>query len=577
MSTESPFRLAWYGIVTLLAVFTYFYELDSQHIPNNGDEYPYEHIARLTANSGHLLPLQSQLTDMRNTKPPMLSWQGIASTDWGRNWTLWNLRYLSVIYTLLSGVMVFLLAWKLSSQLEAGFLALLTFLAFFSTYHYGRPYLINSPEVFWLFLPFFALLYWQPIAFASRFFVPLLLGVGIGIALLYKTFALIVPVGIVLAWWYLHHRQYRWAEFLVQDSWKIATTIIIALSMFGMWFLLDPDPHAVWKEFVVVENLGKFDPHGGSYLLKFLWGGSSVWSLALSYPFNAGLLAFPVAALFFVAYKRRNELVDAEKLLWIWIFILFVFFSLPSHRSGRNLLAAMPAAAVLCAINWGRISRKMFIISLVATGALLATLTYLSVRLEYEITEVRLYPLSYWMLLASAELLVLLALFVPKLTRPSVNATIILTYLSYAVFLHPFDGHLGSYAADVQQYARGKDVWVPCNFRAKDERYRFILPGANVHGYRNDNAENPTASELGTQYSRFAVWLPLKESLKDTDCVDCKIIGQRMEIRTRLISREYKDILRGNVIGHLFVKELLIEAPRNGKNSVLDSVKEGCR
>ena len=95
MSTESPFRLAWYGIVTVLAVFTYFYGLDSQHIPNNGDEYPYEHITRLTANSGHLLPLQSQLNDMRNTKPPMLSWQGIASTDWGQNWTLWNLRFMA--------------------------------------------------------------------------------------------------------------------------------------------------------------------------------------------------------------------------------------------------------------------------------------------------------------------------------------------------------------------------------------------------------------------------------------------------------------------------------------------------
>ena len=137
---------AWYGVITLVAVLTYFYALDSQHIPKNGDEYPYEHITRLTAASGHLLPLQSELTGMRNTKPPLLTWQGIASTDWGQHWTLWNLRYPSVVYTLLTGFMAFLLGWKISGRLETGFVALLTFLAFYSTYRYGRPYLTNAPE-----------------------------------------------------------------------------------------------------------------------------------------------------------------------------------------------------------------------------------------------------------------------------------------------------------------------------------------------------------------------------------------------------------------------------------------------
>lgn len=570
-STESPFRLAWYGIVTLLAVFTYFYGLDSQHIPKNGDEYPYEHITRLTANNGHLLPLQSQLNGMRNTKPPMLSWQGIASTDWGRDWTLWHLRYPSVIYTLLTALMVFLLAWRLSGKLETGFLALLSFLAFFSTYRFGRPYLTNPPEVFWFFLPFFTLLYWQPIAFGSRFFIPLFLGVGIGIGLLYKSFALIAPVGVALSWWYLRHREYRWAVFLAQDSWKIAVIATIALSMFGMWFLLDPDPQAVWTEFVLGENFGKFDPHGSSYLLKFLWGGSSVWSLALSYPFNAGLLAFPVMALFFVAYKRRNEMDGAEKFLWIWIFILFVFFSLPSQRSDRNLLAAMPAVAVLCALNWHRISRKVFIASLVATGAVLATIAYISIRLEYEVVNFQLYPLLYWMLLAGAGTLVLLALFVPRLTLPSVSATIILAYLCYGAFARPFDGQLGNYGADVKKYAKGNDVWVPCNFRAKDERYRFILPGAHVHGYRDD--QGATVVGLGERYPRFALQLPLK----NTDCPGCKIIGQRLDFRSRHTSSENQDMLRGNVFRNLFVYEFLIEAPGVDRNQVFDSAKEGCR
>jgi len=90
---ESSLRLGWYVSACLLAVFTYFYGLDGQHIPKNGDEYPYEHIVRLTAASGELLPLHSQMENMRNTKPPLLFWQGIVSTDWGKHWTLWDLRY----------------------------------------------------------------------------------------------------------------------------------------------------------------------------------------------------------------------------------------------------------------------------------------------------------------------------------------------------------------------------------------------------------------------------------------------------------------------------------------------------
>jgi dolichyl-phosphate-mannose-protein mannosyltransferase len=569
-ATGSAFRLTWYGIVTLLAVFAYFYGLDSQHIPKNGDEYPYEHITRLTAGSGHLLPLQSQLKGMRNTKPPMLVWQGIASTDWGEEWTLWRLRYPSVVYTLLTAGMVFLLAWKLSRELETGFIALLCFLAFFSTYRYGRPFLTNAPEVFWLFLPFFALLYWQPIGFASRLVAPVLLGVGVGVGLLYKSFALVLPVAFTLSWWYLHRREYRFGVFLAQDSWKVAVTATVALAMFGSWFFLDPDPRAIWTEFVLAENIGKIDPHGTNYFLHLIWSTDSVGSLALGYPFNAGALAFPVASLFAVAYVRRHELEDPEKLLWIWVLVLFVFFCLPSQRSPRNLLAAMPALAILCALNWQRISRKAIVASLLVVGAAIALMAYMSLRLEHELADVQVYPPIYWILLSSTGALVLLAAFVPALTRLTVNATIVLAYLCLAALLRPFDGDLGSYRVDIQQYMKGKDVWVPCDFRAKDEGYRFIFPGGGVHGYRDD--QNRTIPELGSKYARFAAQLPLNES----DCTDCKILGERLNVRGRHSRDEIRQMLQGNVFANLFVKELLVEAPEIDPSASLNS-PEGCR
>lgn len=579
--TESGLRTAWYLLACLLAVFIYFYGLDSQHIPKNGDEYPYEHITRLTADSGKLLPLQSQLDQMRNTKPPLLFWQGIASTDHGKSWTLWDLRYPSVIYTLLTATMLFMLGWKFTSKLETGFVAALAYLAFFTTYRFGRPFLTNAPEVFWIFLPFFVLLYWRK-AFASRWLIPLLLGISIGIGFLYKSFALGLPVTLGLAGWYLHQRQYRMTEFLKQDALKILVAITVAVTLFAMWFMLDPDPQAVWKEFVVGENVGKFDPHGPGnlyglgYVEKLFWGGSSIWSYALAFLTNPGLLTFPVVALFFVAYKQRGRLSNEEKLLWIWIAAMLLSFALPSQRSGRYLLSAMPAVALLCALNWQQISRKAFVASLVLAGALIAGIAYLAVQLQAEMPDVQLYPTTFWLLIAGTGILTLLAIVVSSFTRPVVNVVALLALLCFAAFLRPFDGTLGNYSAEAQRYAAGKDVGVPCNFRAMDEGYRFILPGAEVRGYSED--QHLSASQLAVRYPLFVVQLALNDGAQNGGCAACKIIGQRLDIRGRQSSVELKEMfLQGKVFQHLFVKEILMESPAGGKDTAEQTPGQICR
>jgi len=573
--TEPGWRTAWYLLACLLAVFTYFYGLDSQHIPKNGDEYPYEHITRLTAASGKLLPLQSQLDHMRNTKPPLLFWQGIASTDQGRNWTLWNLRYPSVIYTLLTAAMLFMLGQKLAGKLETGFVAALTFLAFFTTYRFGRPFLTNPPEVFWIFLPFFVLLYWRQ-AFASRWLIPLLLGIVIGTGFLYKSFALGLPVALGLSGWYLHQRNYRVTEFLRKDALKVAIAVSVAVALFAMWFVLDPDPQAVWKEFVVGENVGKLDPHGPGYLATLLWGGSSIWSYALAFLTNPGLLTFPVVALFLVAYKRRGRLTSEEKLLWIWIAAMFLSFALPSQRSGRYLLAAMPAVALLCALNWQQIGRKAFIASLVLAAALIAGIAYLAVRLQIDMHGAQLYPPAFWLLISGAGISALAAIAVPALTRPLVNVVALLVLLCFAAFLRPFDGALGNYSADAQRYASGREVGVPCNFRAMDEGYRFMLPGAQISGYSED--QHLTASELAARYPMFTIQLPLDDSALNGGCSACTIIGRRLDIRGRQSSAELQEMfLHGKVFEHLFAREVLMESPAGGKVMPEQTPAQLCR
>jgi putative flippase GtrA len=566
-AAESAARLGWYLCVSLLAVFTYFYGLQSQHIPKNGDEYVYTHITRVTADSARLLPLQSELDGMRNTKPPLVFWQGIASTERGEAWTLWNLRYPSVLYTLLTALMVFVLGFRISGRLEPGFVGALAYLAFFSTYRYGRPFLTNAPEVFWLSLPFFLLAFTKPAGFASRRLVPACIGITLGIAFLYKSFALAVPAAAGLAWWYLHERRYRVGLFLRRDVPKLVIAFAIALGLFALWFVFDPDPRAIWQEFVVGENMGKLDP-SQSYLGRLLWGGSSIWRLALGYPENAGLLAVPVIALVAVAFLRRRHASDDERLLWIWVIALFAAFSVPSQRSSRYLLAAMPFIAVLLALYWERIPRAAFAISLAMTGAAVAFLAFLAYRLDAALPDAALYAPGFWILVAVALALVVGGLVLREFTRPAVTAAILLGFLTFAAFLRPFDGALGTYSAEVQAQAAAKDVWVPCNFRAKYERYRFLLPGANVLGYRED-APTPPLARTGL----VAVQVPLGQ----VPCKDCTILGRRLDLKGRHDPGEIRDMLRGNVFPHLFVEEFLVDASSHAAATRTGGAASECR
>lgn len=567
-------RLIGYLLASLLAVFAYFYGLDSPHIPKNGDEFPYTHITRLTAASGHWLPLQSELDHMRNTKPPLLFWQGIASTDWGRYWDWWHLRYPSVIYTLLTALLVFLLARRLAQQqtvegdtssTETGFSAALIFLSFFSSYRYGRPYLVNPAEVFWLFLPFFSLLYWRASAFDSRLWVPLLIGFATGIGLLYKSFALVAPVGLALSLWYLQQRRFVFKDFVRFDTWKIALALSLALGLFALWFALDPDPAAVWQEFVVGENAGKFHPGSGSYLATLLWGDSSIWALLIGYPMNAGLLFFPVAALFFLAWRRRRLLGDNEQLLWLWLIALFLSFSLPSQRSARYLLEAMPGVAVLCALNWHKLPYWVFRASLLLAAAVLALLGFLAWRLQREAGE--LYGMSFWTVLGGTALLIVAGMLHAHIGRKLLAIVALLCMLILAAFLSPFDAERGVYGFSTQKLMAGKEVWVPCNFRAVDEGYRFLLPGAQVHGYLVP--PTPSVAQLASRYPYFAVHFPI-----DGACTDCQIIDQRLEIKSRHSAEEIRRMLQGEVFSLLFVRELLLASP------VADPSRtplEGCR
>ena len=536
--------IGWVGI--LLALLVYCTGLGSDHLATNGDELLYAQISKLTAQSGQLLPLQVAEERLRNTKPPLLFWQGILSTDWGSRWSLALLRAPNILYTLLTAGLLFLIGWKRTRSPALGITAALLFLCFFSTYRYGRVFLTSAPETFWLFAPLALMLLHKEPRFPEGLLWPWLWGGMIGVGLLYKSFALVVPVAVTMALWQLRARDWKLSPFLTKDAWRIAMMIVASLLFFGLWFWLDPNPASVLKDFVMRENAGKFNTGGESYWLNLVWGGSSFWRIAVSYPLNAGLMALVAVALFIDTWKRRHHLGHLEVFLWIWMIVLAAFFCIPNQRDERYLIPAMPALALLIAMRLGHLPRWVISVTLVAAGIVMAGLIGLALLLQHAAATGSLYPL--WALLVPIIGLagVAFGLFSNHYSRPLLAPSILMVYLCYAAFLIPLDRGPGLFKGEGMEAVIGCEVSVPSNFNAREESYGFLLPGAAVKPY--DHKSNPPKTGL------VVISLPL-----DQPAPQEIILAKRLNMIDRFNAAETRDILMGNVTRNLFRWDWLVQ------------------
>ena len=566
-------------LILLLGVFTYLYGLDSRFAPKNGDEYPYMHIVRMTAEAGNWLPLQSEMDGIKNTKPPLIFWQGLASSHWASQWSLANLRWPSVLYTGLTAFFLFLAVRRFSGNTQTGLLAALVWLSFFATYRYGRPFLADPPEVFWINLPFMALLYWGKGAFESKFFFPLLAGACFGLALFAKSFAYIAPATLALGLYYWRWRQWSISKTLIHDLYKVCIASLLALAVFALWFVFDPNPEAVWKEFVLGENAGKFAARNSNYLLDLLRGGDSIWILLLTTLANAGLFTFVLISTLWQCWRERRFLSLEEVLLLLLIVTFLIVFTLPSQRSGRYLLPVMPAFAALIALYWERLPLWGFRIALLLQILALALLLWVGFNLQFSglMGGVSTWTYSYghWILMAGSLVMVLVGLLRRNDSKTLALAGCFLTYCALTSSLAPLEGQLGRYSEATITKLQGKDVWVPCDFRAKDEEYRLLLPGTKLHGYLAKDAAD--IQSLTSAYSLVAVHAPLGSI--PVLCNSCEIVGKRMEMRARHSHEEIIEMLQGQVSKHLFVHEYLIAtsvaAPVIAPD--LANVKDVCR
>lgn len=548
--------LAWLALLAF-AVCVYAFGLDGQYVPSIGDELVYTHIARLTAASNHWLPLVSELDHMRNTKPPLLFWQAMVAGDWGQHWSMAALRTPSLIYTLLVAGAVAWTVQQLSRDLRAACLAACVYLAFFCTFRFGRTYLTSAPETFWLNLPMFWLL-WQRLrptpAAAARslgWLTHVAFGLALGLGLAYKSFALIAPAAATL--WcaqLLTERTMNW-RLVVQTTLKVSLSATVALGLFALWFVLDPDPGAVWQEFVIGENAGKMSNSQGYWLVALAGGGGSMWAQLLAYAQNAGLLAFVVIGLAWFGLRAwartgaNTRLAPHLIILLVWLAVWLVVFTLPSQRSARYVVPAMPALAMLLALCWDRIARGWFLVSLLLCGIFVGVLG----RIVWAAHDVGIgtgLELGAALFMVVAGLLLVIAgCLRPAWTRTSTVAACLTVYACFGLATAPLNETAGHYEAQTIARIQKARVAVPSSFNGQFERFQFLLPGNQFAPYDGEVRAAHSTSENAQVLGRLlathdaVVWLQSEPAEERPPCAPgCTVLGTRWEVKGRHKSGE---------------------------------------
>ncbi len=553
---------AFWLVLLLLAAFTYVFGLDGQYVPSNGDEMVYAHIARETAATGQWLPLASELVDTRNTKPPMLFWQAMVAGSWGEHWSMAALRTPSLLYLLLVSGAIVLCLRAITQRWREGLMAACVFLAFLSTFRYGRPYLTSAPETFWFSLPLFALL-WQRArlpAAGPGWLAHLIFGLGLGLGLAYKSFALIAPAAA--AWWLalVASESHPSWQTLLRHTLRTGISAVLALGVFGLWFVLDPDPQAVWREFIVGENAAKFSDARGWWQEAFSLSGSSIWSQLLAYAVNAGLLFFVVPGLTWLGLKRLPQLRKSwplpphQAILLAWALVWLLVFLFPSQRSARYVIPAMPAVAMLLALHWRSIARAWFLPTLLIAGLallMIARIAWIGHTLGLSSTLELGLPL---LVVAAGAVVIAAGLWRSAWSRGAAVLASLLVYAAFNLSVAPMDGPVGRYGAQAIAATPQGKIAVPNGFNSQFERFQFLLPGrhqflpyetgARAMARRAPSAPPPTATdEIQQLLATHAaiVWIQSDSAQTMPPCLPaCRVLGERWLLTSRHLPGEVR-------------------------------------
>ncbi len=467
-TAPGPWKLA---LAAAVAVGAYVYGLDSINAPTIGDEPLYLQIARVTASYGHWLPLRSE-SGINDTKPPLLFWQGIVSTRWGAAWDLWHVRLPVVATSLVTALVAAALAARIAGR-AAGLRAALVFLGFLSTIQHGRPFLTNAGETLFLFLPLLLVHRRE----RTGPLLALVCGLSFGAAALFKAFFLVVPGTFALTLVLLRRDGFHPGAFLRRRAPFLAISSAVGLLAFALWPAVDPRPDLIWSQFVLAESARKL--RYATFLPGLLSGEDAIWEIWLGSIKNAGLYVPLVIALLVDLWRRRRALSPDEKELWLYVLAFHLVYSIPTQRQANYLLPAMAALAVLLALRWDALPRLAFRITLGLLAGIGLALPVFAWLVARRLGTPTFGPAAY-LLPAALGVLALAGVRDARFGREAFPYLALLALAVGSAVVAPFPG---SFPPDVVAQVRGRPVLVPDRFAQSQERYRFLLPGADVRGY----------------------------------------------------------------------------------------------
>ncbi|MEP6588405.1 MAG: glycosyl transferase, partial [Polaromonas sp.] len=205
-------------------------------------------------------------------------------------------------------------------------------------------------------------------------------------------------------------------------------------------------------------------------------------------------------------------------------------FMLPTQRSTRYLIPAMPALAVVIALYWQRIGRIWFSLTLAAcmTGLLaMCLIGYGAVRATQDSW---LYSPFFWLFVAASAIACLVAIFRKTWTRPVAALAGFAMLFALAWATHPFNGELGRFSPATSALLKGQTVQVPSNFNGHFERYEFIIPGAKIVPYFAAQPVDYADVQSRFKTSRYVL---VQRRIGQPACSQCRILDERWDLRSR--------------------------------------------
>jgi hypothetical protein len=182
----------------------------------------------------------------------------------------------------------------------------------------------------------------------------------------------------------------------------------------------------------------------------------------------------------------------------------------------------------------------------------IGVLTWLFVNVPGNVSGFPDYGTGARIFLYAGWLLIAYSIYCMRHLRHTLNLLVFISFILVAVVLSPLEGKPGRYNQETIKEVAGETIYMPETFGPNLDRYRFILPGADIRGY-NQNIQRQRENLLQQGY-KVGINLPVNRFCDSR----YQVYGRRLDMKTRQTPEEVKEILFHKRLDLLFKQELIV-------------------